>query len=229
MWFGDFDFIDETGKVFYQNVFDETQYLATEQDYWFLTNWEVLITCPLHKREYLIKNKGFDNRLRGGQESYLHLSLSISGVKFVYRPLRVFGYRSYQAEGRISCQRMRIIPKIEDLVYRNEAMLRLVQDKYGKDTNRWSSTVSQRYFDAAWTYFCNGISTDGKYCLRRSFAIPHVRYPKLKKSRAIARSYVAIGSIIGYAKAAKLMNWLIRVLGLSKNESKNSKLQKVLN
>lgn len=227
--FGDFDFIDENGKVFYQNVLDERTYLATDQDIWFLTNWEMLITCPLHRRKYLLENKGFDNRLRGGQESFLHLKLSLKGIRFVYRPHRIFGYRSHQAEGRISCLRMRTLPKIEDIVYRNEAMLRLVQDKYGKDGNELSSMLSQRYFDAAWSYFCNGMTSEGKYCLRRCFAIPHAHYPKLKKSRFIARSFVIIGSILGFVNASKFMNWLIRVLGLSKNENKNSKLQKVLN
>lgn len=226
--FGDFDFIDEKDNVFYQNQFDEKTYLSTDQDFWFLTNWEMLITCPLHRREYLLEYKGFDNRLRGGQESFLHLKLSIKGVKFVYRPYRVFGYRSHQSESRISCQRMRTLPKIEDLVYRNEAMLRLVQDKYGKDANKLTSALSQRYFDAAWNYFCDGKSADGKYCLRRCFAIPHLKYPKLKKSRTIARGYVLLGAVLGYVNAAKLMNWLIRTLGLSKNENKDSKLQKVL-
>ena len=227
--FGDFDFIDEQGNVFYENVFNEKAFLSEDQDFWFLTNWEMLITCPLHRREYLVEYKGFDNRLRGGQESFLHLKLSMKGVKFVYRPHRVFGYRSHQGKDRISCQRMRTLPKIEDLVYRNEAMLRLVQDKYGKDGNELSPVLSQLYFDAAWNYFCDGLSAEGKYCLRRCFAIPHVKYPKLKKSRTIARSYVIVGSVIGYVNASKLMNWLIRVLGLSKNENKNSKLQKVFN
>ena len=226
--FGDFDFIDEQGNVFYENVFDEKAFLAEDQDYWFLTNWEMLITCPLHRREYLVEYKGFDNRLRSGQESFLHLKLSTKGIKFVYQPLRVFGYRSHQNEGRISCQRMLTLPKIEDLAYRNEAMLRLVQDKYEKEANKLTSALSQRYFDAAWNYFCDGKSDDGKYCLCRCFAIPHLKYPKLKKSRSIARGYVFLGSVIGYVNSAKLMNWLIRTLGLSKNENKNSKLQKVL-
>ena len=227
--FGDFDFIDEHGNVFYENEFDENAFLSVDQDLWFMTNWEMLITCPLHKREYLVEYKGFDNRLRSGQESFLHLKLSMKGIKFVHQPLRIFGYRSHQDEGRISCQRMRTLPKIEDLVYRNEAMLRLVQDKYGKDANNLSSALSQRYFDAAWNYFCDGTSADGKYCLRRCFAIPHLKYPKLKTSRTIARGYVLLGSVLGYVNAAKLMNWLIRTLGLSKNENKDSKLQKVLN
>lgn len=226
--FGDFDFIDEQGKVFYQNVFDEKTYLSSDQDLWFLSNWEMLITCPLHRREYLVKYKGFDNRLRSGQESFLHLKLSVKGIKFVYQSHRIFGYRSHQDEDRISCQRMRTIPKIEDLVYRNEAMLRLVQDKYGKEANRLSSVLSQRYFDSAWSYFCDGLPIEGKYCLQRCFAIPHLDYPKLKKKQIIARGYVFFGAVIGYLNATKLMNWLIRTFGLSRQENKNNKLQMVL-
>ena len=227
--FGDFDFIDKQGKVFYQNVFDEKQYLSMEQDYWFLTNWEVLVSCPLHRREYLIKNNGFDNRLRGGQESYLHLSLSFMGVKFVYRPSRVFGYRSHQTEGRISCQRMRMLPAIPDRVYRLESLLKLIQNKYGVEPNIYSTYVSQNYFDAAWTYFCHAMSSEGRYCLKRSLAVAHLNYPKLKKSSVIARGFVLAGRIIGFVNAAGLMNWLIRVLGLGKNENKTDKLQRVLN
>lgn len=227
--FGDFDFIDESGKVFYENQFEEKEYLATDQDLWFLSNWEMLITCPLHRRDYLLENKGFDDMLRSGQESFLHLKLSINGVKFVYKSCRVFGYRSHQDEGRISCQRMNGLPKLNDLVYRYEAMLQLLHKKYGRDVSELTTLLSQKYFDSAWSYFCHGLSAEGKYCLHRSFAIPHLNYPKLKKSSAIARGYVLVGRIIGFVNAARLMNWLIRELGLSKNENKDIKLQKVLN
>ena len=227
--FGDFDFIDESGKVFYENHFGEKEYLAANQDLWFLCNWEMLISCPLHKRDYLIKYGGFDIRLRGGQESFLHLMLSLKGVKFVYRSQRVFGYRSYQAEDRISYQRMRSLPKLNDLVYRNEAMLELLKNKYGCEKNEFSSVISQHYFDAAWSYCCHGLSSEGRYCLHRSMSVPHLHYPMLKKSRVIARGYVALGAIIGYVNAAKLINWLIKWFGLGRNESKNDKLSKVLN
>lgn len=227
--FGDFDFIDEDGKVFYQNSFDEKSYLSSDQDFWFLNNWEMLITCPLHKRDYLLAYKGFDNKLRSGQEGFLHFMLSVKGVRFVHKPCRVFGYRSHQDEGRISCQRMQKLPKLNDVVYRNEAMLKLVQDKYGQQANKYSDELSQRYFDAAWTYFCHDMSAEGKYCLCRSLEIPRLKYPKLKKSRAIARGYVFAGRLMGFVNAAGLMNWLIRVFGLGKKENKDCKLQKVLN
>ena len=227
--FGDFDFVDKDGKVFYKNSFDDNSNLSSDQVFWFFKNWEMLITCPLHKREYLVEYKGFDNRLRNGQESFLHFMLSIKGIKFVYKPCRVFGYRSHQDEGRISCQRMQKLPKLNDVVYRNEAMLKLVQDKYGQQANKYSDELSQRYFDAAWTYFCHDMSAEGKYCLSRSFAVPHLKYPRLKKSSVVAIGYVFVGRIIGFVNAAGLMNWLIRVLGLSKNDNKDSKLQKVLN
>lgn len=227
--FGDFDFIDEQAKVFYQNIFDEKAYLSSNQDFWLLKNWEMLISCPLHRRGYLIANKGFDNKLRSGQESFLHFMLSIKGVKFVYKPCRVFGYRSHQGEGRISSQRMRSLPKLYDLVYRNDALLGHVQDKYGMKANEYTTEFSQRYFDAAWTYFCYSMAAEGRYCLQRSFAIPHLNYPKLKKKTSIARCFMFVGRLVGFVNAARLFNWLIRFLGLGKNESKNSKLQKVMN
>lgn len=227
--FGDFDFIDEQGQVFYENVFDEKTYMSTDQVVWFLNNWEMLITCPLHKRDYLLAYKGFDNMLRGGQESFLHLLLSIKGIKFVYKPCRIFGYRSHKNDGRISCQRMQKLPKLNDVVYRNEAIFKLVREKYGQQSNKYSNELSQHYFNAAWTYFCHDMLAEGKYCLSRSFEIPHSKYPKLKMSRVIARGYVFAGRLIGFVNAAGLMNWSIRVLGLSKNDNKDSKLQKVLN
>ena len=227
--FGDFDFVDEQGKVFYQNVFDEKSYLSENQDLWFLRNWEMLITCPLHRRDYLLAYKGFDNKLRSGQEGFLHFLLSVKGVRFIYKSCRVFGYRSHQNEGRISCQRMNVLPKLNDLVYRYDAMLQLLLDKYGLEANDLTSVLSQNYFDTAWNYFCHGLSAEGKYCLHRSFAIPHLNYPKLKKSSVIARGYVLMGRIIGFVNAARLMNWMIRVFRLSKNGSKNNKLQKVFN
>lgn len=227
--FGDFDFIDERGKVFYQNTIDEKSYCSSNQDLWFMKNWEMLISCPLHRRDCLIANNGFDHKLRNGQESFLHFMLSVKGVKFVYKPCRVFGYRSHQGEGRISTQRMHALPKINDFVYRNEAVLRLILDKYGEETNVYVTELSQRYFDAAWTYFCHSMAAEGRYCLQRSFSIPHMNYPKLKKKSSIARCFVLVGRLVGFVNAARLINWLIRFLGLGKNESKNSKLQKVLN
>lgn len=227
--FGDFDFIDESGKVFFVNHFEEKEYLAADQDLWFLDNWEMLISCPLHKRDYLVKFGGFNIRLGGGQESFLHLMLSLKGIRFVYRPSRVFGYRSHQDEGRISYRRMHSRHNLHGLLYRNEAMLKLLQDKYGCEKNKYSSAISQRYFNAAWSYCCHGMSAEGRYCLRRSMSIPHLRYPKLKKSSAVARGFVLLGAIIGYVNAARLINWLIKVLGLGRNASKNDKFSKVLN
>lgn len=227
--FGDFDFIDERGEVFYQNVFEESWYLSMDQDYWFLTNWEILITSPLHKRRFLMENKGFDNRLRGGQESFLHFSLSLMGVKFVYRPLRVFGYRSHQTESRISSQRMHSVQSISDRTYRLESLLQLVRKKYGEAPNVYSTMVSQEYFKAAWTYFRHARSTEGRFCLRRSFEVPHLNYPKLKKRCWIARCFVVLGTVIGYVNATRLINRLSRVFGSGKSDNNNSKLQKVLN
>ena len=224
--FGDFDFIDERGKVFYQNVFDEKTYLSADQDYWFLSNWEMLITCPLHKREYLLRCKGFENRLRGGQESFLHIKLSFMGVKFIYRPLRVFGYRSYRTEERISCQRNKL-RTIADWVWRLDSLLDIVQKKHGKCPNTYSTFISQNYFNVAMIYFRFDRNAEGRYCLRRSLDIPRLNYPKLKKSCLIARLYVFFGAVVGYVNATRLFDWFVRTCNSGKTVKKDRKLSKV--
>ena len=224
--FGDFDFIDEQGKVFYQNEFDEKAYLSADQDYWFLSNWEMLITCPLHKREYLLGCKGFENRLRGGQESFLHIKLSFMGVKFIYRPLRVFGYRSYQTEERISCQRNKL-RTIADWVWRLDSLLEIVQKKHGKCPNAYSTFISQNYFNVALIYFRYDRYAEGRYCLRRSLDTPRLNYPKLKKSCLIARLFVFCGAVIGYVNATRLFDWFVRKRNSGKIVNKDRKLSKV--
>ena len=224
--FGDFDFIDEHGNVFYENVFDEKTYLSTDQDFWFLTNWEMLITCPLHRREYLVDYKGFDNRLRGGQESFLHIKLSFMGIKFIYKPLRVFGYRSYQTEDRISCQRNKL-RTIADWVWRLDSLLDIVQKKHGKNPNIYSTFISQNYFNVALIYFRFDRYAEGRYCLRRSLNTPRLNYPKLKKSCLIARIYMLFGAVIGYVNATRLFDWFIRIWNFGKTVNKDEKLSKV--
>lgn len=103
--FGDFDYIDESGCVYQSNKIDVGGFNSTNQDIWYLSHWHMVTATPLQRRTLLERVGGFDVKLQAHQESTLHFSMSINGVKFVYKPHPIVGYRNYQSDTRISCIR----------------------------------------------------------------------------------------------------------------------------
>jgi len=223
--FGDFDFVDEEGKVIQQPVIPELDLLESNQDLWLFIHWEMLTTSPLHHRDNLLKVGGFNVSLKGGQEAYLHLAMSLAGVKFVYRPCRVMGYRSYQSEDRISCKRYDGLPNLGREVGRREATWELVQKKYGSKETSLSTSISQGYFNIADKYLRAGMAEEGRYCMLRADSIPHdKRHPRYRGSRKLAKLYYLMGYILGFRSASAVMDRLTVMAGLKRNESSVQKM-----
>ncbi len=98
--YGDALRIDQNGRILSSPPFRSRQ---PDQDSiaHILTHCP-LTSCPLHKREYLLKIGGFDATLPREQEHDLHLRLVLAGVEFIYHPGFVYQYRQYSASDRIS-------------------------------------------------------------------------------------------------------------------------------
>lgn len=73
-----------------------------ETDVEYLLRVNVLTSCPMHTKTLLNVVGGFDETVRKGQETDLHLRLALSGARFVHRPTRVYIYDQTSAERRIS-------------------------------------------------------------------------------------------------------------------------------
>ena len=215
--FGDFDFMDEDGKVFYHHKFDEEllQGIEANQEYWYLKHWYMITSCPLHRRKNLMQVGGFNVFFKGHQERMLHFSMSIAKVRFVYCPGAIFRYRSYISEDRLSYARITSMPMLSDTVYMLDALQRLIETKYGKKYNRLSTTVSDKYFIYADKYFKAGMVAEGRYCLSRCMAIPHYRkHPRYCNKYWAAVMYLCLGHVFGFKRSAVWMNKLSEVMGI---------------
>ena len=215
--FGDFDFMDGDGKVFYHHKFDEEllQGIEANQEFWYLKHWYMIISCPLHRRKNLMQVGGFNVFFKGHQEWMLHFSMSIAEVRFVYCPGAIFRYRSYISEDRLSYARITSMPMLSDTVYMLDALQRLIETKYGKKYNRLSTAVSDKYFIYADKYFKAGMVAEGRYCLSRCMAIPHYRkLPRYYNKYWAAVMYLCLGHVFGFKRSAVWMNKLSEVMGI---------------
>lgn len=215
--FGDFDFIDENGKVFYHSVFTEQMLreLNANQDYWLMKHWDIITSCPLHRRENLLKVGGFNVMLKDNQEKMLHIALSLSGVKFVYHPVVVYAYRSFQSADRISCKRMKEVPDLSGSVFYYTRLLQLIAARYGTGFRKMTTLVSDGYFSLADKYFLAGKTAEGRYCLSQSFAVPHYRkHPRYCRNYWLALVYICLGHIVGFHRSALWMKGLTTRTGV---------------
>lgn len=104
--FGDFNFINKESEITHTSKFTQQQDLINDPETFILTSWIILISCPLHRKEHLIRIGGFDEKLPLGQEADLHLRLVLDGIIFIYRPGILFNYRTHRENSRISVKRL---------------------------------------------------------------------------------------------------------------------------
>lgn len=226
--FGDFNFIDINNTSFYTNKINSTQFPTVNQHLWFMKNWEMLITCPLHRKEHLLKINGFNIKLKNGQESFLHIQLSLNGVMFEYQPQIIFGYRSHNSNTRISCMRMNSIPPIHDILYRNEQILNIIFHTQIDSTHILSTHISQQYFDSALLYFTNKQNSEGRFCLKKAMSTPRNKYPKFKKSSVLGFLFIHIGQIIGHRTILRVIEYISKTVHPPTNNHKENKLMFIL-
>ena len=102
--FGDYGRIDRDSKKISDYSFSSgmLQQLQNDPIAFTFFHWEILITCPLHRKKQLQEIGLFDKWLPRHQETDLHFRLALAGAEFIYYPIHTFNYREYESESRIS-------------------------------------------------------------------------------------------------------------------------------
>lgn len=203
--FGDYINVDENGNPISEYHFNNQQLLSDDPVYFFFCEWRILITCPLHRTKLLREIGGFNEQLKRGQESDLHLRLALADVEWVYYPTILFKYRDYVAEQRISCYapintRKRVLCSEQRMMVCEQLFL----DKYG------IMPIKYR------TYFRNGWFSKA----RREFAAKDnngnssIKKSKLYGPMSTFQSfYVFVGRCIGFVNVEKILQARLRILG----------------
>lgn len=204
--FGDLNFIDEKGVVYHEKKLDKALFESSSQDYWIMRYWNIATSAPLHRRSLLDKVGGWDVMLLNHQESMLHLAMSIHGVRFVYRPLVVAGYRNYQSADRITTLRISRAPKLNAELYRLSRMSELVEWKYGKGVNQLSDHICQVYFDVAFAFLRYRMYDEAKCCLSYCKRLPHSSdVPRLWDKNRNYRQLMVLTKVLGLKLAFRVV------------------------
>lgn len=98
--YGDVGSMDELGNS--RSLRPHRPRADSEDQSLYLLENNILTSCPLHRKELLLRLGGFDARLPRAQEYDLHLRLALSGVSFVYRPHLIYYQRIHSSPHRIS-------------------------------------------------------------------------------------------------------------------------------
>jgi len=204
--FGDFNFMNREGKVTTTNKFEDSRSLTGDPATFFLANWKILISCPLHKKEYLLRIDGFDEKLSFGQESDLHFRLALNGFVFVYKPGLVFQYRSHTDADRISTNRLKKKRDMDAMVYSLDKKIKLLEGLNGELNQPQQEYFSRTYFGLARNSFLQGNKTEGHFYLSRSKQYSKNNLPPFRRGAFWGRFYGITGYFIGYIKLEKLIN-----------------------
>ncbi|NQT77505.1 MAG: glycosyltransferase [Bacteroidetes bacterium] len=215
--FGDFNFMNSKGKITGTNTFLEQKMLTEDPVTFFLSNWKILISCPLHRTKTLKDIGGFDEKLPFGQESDLHLRLALSNIKFIYKPGLIFNYRSHNSDNRISVDRTKPNKNIEALVYSLEKKIKAIKARQGSLNPAQKRYFSLAYFGHARSFFISGQKTEGHYHLTRSKEYAKWSIPPYKGKTMYGFVYLFFGYIIGFL-------WLETLIArLNKNNPKKER------
>lgn len=203
--FGDYINVDEKGKPISEYHFNNQQLLSDDSVYFFFCEWRVLITCPLHRTKLLREIGGFNEQLKRGQESDLHLRLALADVEWMYYPTMLFKYRDYVANQRISCYapvntRKRVLCSEQRMIICEQLFL----DKYGTMPTKYRTYFRNGWFSKARREFA-ARNNDGKSSIQKS----QVYGPM----SAFQRFYILMGKCIGYINLERIFQIRLRVLG----------------
>lgn len=205
--FGRYGYCDSFGNVtsdynFPKYFFDE---LKDDPVFFFYNHWEVLITCPLHKKLYLEEIGGFDESLKRGQESDLHFRLALSGVEFLYSDLPTFLYRSHDSESKITnkCNAGTINMR-NYWLYRNEKCEKLLKEKFGIIPEKYHDSLSRFWFSCAREEFAGRDKESGLVYLKKC-----LDYGSGDRFR---KFYIKIGRIVGYCFIESIFQFRLKLL-----------------
>lgn len=205
--FGDFNFINKEGEITQTSKFTKQEALKNDPETFFLSNWIILISCPLHRKDHLIRIGGFDEKLPSGQEADLHFRLALDGVSFIYQPGILFNYRSHHEDRRISVMRMSRNRDMWATVYTLKKKIRLLESKNGRLNEAQKKYFSLSFFGLARSFFIKGKKAEGRYHLSRSQQYAGNGIPRYKGKILYGCIYLLTGHMIGFIRLEKLLQW----------------------
>lgn len=207
--FGYYGNVNETGNLIsiYKYPESSIKFLSADSVAFFVDNWRILISCPLHRREQLILIHGFDETLSRSQELDLHFRLALADVKFVFFETYTFQYRDYVSSDRISS-----INKVGSLVRvhaKRKYVLKqelLLRKKYGY--------IPQKYhagFARFWFVQCRDVCAEHKYQLAHEYRGYVLQYPK-DVYTSFMRWYFKVGNLIGFQFLETILRIRLKLL-----------------
>lgn len=203
--FGDYINVDENGNPISEYNFNNQQLLNNDPVYFFFSEWRILITCPLHRTKLLREIGGFNEQLKRGQESDLHLRLALEEVEWIYFPTMLFKYRDYVADQRISCyapinSHKRVLCSEQRMMVCEQLFL----DKYGTIPTKYRTYFRNGWFSKARREFA-AKNNNGKSSIERSLLYGPMN--------VFQRCYIFMGRCIGYTILEKMFQIRLRILG----------------
>ncbi len=216
--FGDYGHIDAVGKVIETYAYSQEHLDLLKRDpvYAMFRFWQILITAPLHHKEYLTKIGGFDTKLPRHQETDMHFRLTLADVEFVYFPTFTFYYREYTSTYRITSNYRS--GKIKEDELRREIYIpkqeALLLNKYGEMPSIYRPSFMKSNFDRARYYFASKNNDLGKQYLQKA-----ISYGALTK---FMRTYIFIGRMLGFTHLEAILQWRLKLLGKNKNITLNT-------
>ena len=168
--FGDYDYIDSEGKSLRSFTFEMEDELKADRVAFFYSRWQVLITCPLHRKCLLEKIGGFDESFKRGQEADLHLRLALADVEFVHFPCHTFSYREHNSTSKITNNYSSgAISRAEYWLHRQKKCEKMFIEKYGSIPSKYLKGCASFWFDRAREAYAAKDSASGDALLKKSF------------------------------------------------------------
>ena len=203
--FGDYYNIDKDGKIVSEYKFNKHQELKNDQVFFFFSEWRILISAPLHRTCLLRKINGFDESLKRGQESDMHLRLALADVEFVYRPCITFRYRDHNASTRISEQYHEGTQVLQQFRRQRTQMVeQQLKERYDIVPAKYNPYFAKMWFSYAREWFSKGDTAMGNQYMRR--ACQYGLYTRFQ------RSYNWIGGIVGFELVEKILQLRLKLL-----------------
>jgi glycosyltransferase involved in cell wall biosynthesis len=217
--FGDYFFLDDDNNYIGHYHFTKEEKLISNPVIFFLSEWEILISCPLHRKEILEKLKGFDERLPFGQENELHIRLALNDVNFKYEKDKIFKYRTHHSPDRISINR---INRNSDHswvdIYRLQKFLDSIIEKYGHLPNSLRDFLVENWFRMAISYYERNDKITARYFLDHSIRYAKYNIPLYRAKRIYGLIFIFLGKIIGFSYSVKIIKSIQPRISKSENE-----------
>lgn len=205
--FGDYGRINKDSEHISEYVFSKEMLQQLHQDAIAFTffHWEILITCPLHRKQQLLDIGSFDERLPRHQETDLHFRLALAGIKYVHYSIHTFDYREYESVNRISTRYTTggiDKAQLNEVYYRKNELL--LKERYGEIPETYRSTFANYYYSCARDAFATFDTQKGMEFLKKSFS--YIPFSGSKKC------YDFCGKVLGYTRIESLLRFRLRLL-----------------